>query len=70
LLSEELLNVGDRRAKQTKRNRSDLIETAAWEMVHRLAREEENSRDLAFIERHADVLNQEAADALIYQKPW
>mgnify|MGYP001560475818 CR=1 FL=1 len=68
-LSEDLLKLVDKRAKRAKRNRSDLIETATWEMVHRLAREEENARDLAIINRRADFLNKEAADALTYQKP-
>ncbi|MCC6793577.1 MAG: ribbon-helix-helix protein, CopG family [Candidatus Hydrogenedentes bacterium] len=68
-LSGNLIKLLDRRAKKAKSNRSEVLEAAAWEMLDRLAREEENARDLEIINRHADFLNKEAADVLTYQIP-
>lgn len=66
-LSEELLKVVDKRAKRAKTNRSDFIEQAVWTFVRQLIRAEQNARDLAIINRHADRLNAEAEDAQSYQ---
>lgn len=66
-LSEELLKVVDKRAKRAKTNRSDFIEQAVWTFVGLLIRSEQNARDLAIINRHADRLNAEAEDVLSYQ---
>lgn len=66
-LSEELLKLVDKRAKQLKKNRSDFIEAAVWEFVARLVRDEQNARDLEIINRRAEYLNREAADVLDYQ---
>ena len=68
-LSEELLKVIDKRAKQHKKNRSDFIEAAVWAFIGQLIRDEQNARDLEIINRRADFLNQEAADVLGYQVP-
>jgi hypothetical protein len=68
-LSQELLKVVDRRARQHKKNRSDFIETAVWTFLAQLSREEINARDLEIINRHAEALNREAADVLSYQAP-
>ena len=53
-LSAELLKVVDKRAKRAKTNRSDFIEQAVWTFVRQLIRDEQNARDLAIINRHAD----------------
>jgi len=68
-ISEELLKVVDKRAKQYKKNRSDFIEAAVLAFIGRLIRDEQNARDLEIINRRADYLNQEAAEVLAYQIP-
>jgi metal-responsive CopG/Arc/MetJ family transcriptional regulator len=66
-ISDELLKVVDKRAKQYKKNRSDFIETAIWVFIRQLIRDEQNARDLEILNRRADYLNQEATDVLAYQ---
>ncbi|MBI5079903.1 MAG: ribbon-helix-helix protein, CopG family [Chloroflexi bacterium] len=66
-LSEELLKVIDKRAKQYKKNRSDFVEAAVWAFIGHMIRDEQNAKDLEIINRRADFLNQEAADVLAYQ---
>ena len=66
-LSEELLKVIDKRAKQYKKNRSDFVEAAVWAFIGQMIRDEQNTKDLEIINRRADFLNQEAADVLAYQ---
>ena len=66
-LSEDLLIVVDKRARQHHKNRSDFIEAAVWAFVRQLARGEQNARDLEILNRRADFLNEEAADVLSYQ---
>jgi metal-responsive CopG/Arc/MetJ family transcriptional regulator len=68
-LSEELLKVVDKRAKQYKKNRSDFIEAAVLAFIGRLIRDEQNARDLEILNRRAEYLNQEAAEVLAYQIP-
>ena len=68
-LSEELLKVVDKRAKQYKKNRSDFIEAAVLAFIGKLIRDEQNARDLEILNRRADFLNQEAAEVLAYQIP-
>jgi metal-responsive CopG/Arc/MetJ family transcriptional regulator len=68
-LSEELLKVLDKRARQHHKNRSDFIEAAVWAFVRQLARNEQNARDLEILNRRADFLNEEAADVLSHQIP-
>ncbi len=66
-LSEELLKVADKRARQQKRTRSDFIEAAVRAFVQQLVRDEQNARDLEIINRKAEFLNREASDVLEYQ---
>jgi len=68
-LSKELLQAIDKRAKQLKKNRSDIMEAAVWAFIGQLIRDEQNARDLEIINRRADFLNQEAVDVLAYQMP-
>jgi metal-responsive CopG/Arc/MetJ family transcriptional regulator len=68
-LSEDLIRVVDKRAKQYKKNRSDFIEAAVRSFVQQLIRREQNARDLEIINRKADLLNKEAEDTLAYQAP-
>jgi metal-responsive CopG/Arc/MetJ family transcriptional regulator len=65
-LSEEILEAIDRRARDAK-NRSDFIETAVRAYIAKLIRDEQNAKDLAIINQHADRLNGEAADVLKFQ---
>ena len=65
-LSEDLLEAINRRSGPYK-NRSDFIEAALRAFIAQMARDEQNARDLAIINRRADYLNQEAADVLAYQ---
>lgn len=69
ILSEELLEGVDQRARQQKKTRSDFIETAVQAFIEQLIRDEQNTRDLEIINRRADFLNEEAADVLAYQVP-
>jgi len=66
-LSQELLKAVDKRTRQQKRTRSDLIEAAVEAFLQQLARDEQNARDLDIINRRADSLNKEAANVLEYQ---
>jgi metal-responsive CopG/Arc/MetJ family transcriptional regulator len=68
-ISEELLKVVDKRAKQYKKNRSDFIEAAVLAFIDQMIRDEKNARDLEILNRRADYLNQEAAEVLAYQIP-
>jgi metal-responsive CopG/Arc/MetJ family transcriptional regulator len=68
-ISDELLKVVDKRAKQYKKNRSDFIEAAVLAFIRQLIRDEQNARDLEILNRRADYLNQEATDVLAYQIP-
>jgi len=65
-LSEDILQTVDELAGSYK-NRSEFIETAVRAFIDRLIREQQNARDLEILNRHADRLNQEAADVLAYQ---
>ena len=65
-LSEDILNAIDKRSGDAK-NRSDFIETAVRAYIAQLIRAEQNAKDLAIINRHADRLNIEAADVLAFQ---
>jgi metal-responsive CopG/Arc/MetJ family transcriptional regulator len=49
------------------KNRSDFIETAVRSYIAKLIRDEQNAKDLAIINRHADRLNVEAADVPTFQ---
>jgi len=65
-LSEGLLKEIDRRSHRFK-NRSDFIEVAVCSYITHIARQEQNAKDLAIINRRADQLNKEATDVLAYQ---
>lgn len=65
-LSEELLEQIDLLPVQYQ-NRSVFLETAAWAYIEQLRREEQAARDLEILNRRADYLNAEVADALQYQ---
>jgi metal-responsive CopG/Arc/MetJ family transcriptional regulator len=66
-LTKELLRGIDRRAKQQRTTRSNFVEAAVQAFIARLARDEQNARDLEIIDRNAHFLNQEPADVLEYQ---
>jgi metal-responsive CopG/Arc/MetJ family transcriptional regulator len=66
-LSADLLATIDKRARESRQNRSEFIEAAVSTFIERLIREEQNARDLEIINRQADRLNEEAADVLAYQ---
>jgi len=68
-LSEELLKAIDQRARESKKNRSDIIEAAAWTFIDQLIREEQNTRDFEILNQRAEFLNKEAADVLTFQVP-
>ena len=63
-LSEDLLKILDRSAPE---NRSEFIEKALRAFIARLAREEQNARDIRIINDKAAALNKEALDVLGYQ---
>ena len=65
-LSEELLEQIDL-LPTPHQNRSAFLETAAWVYIEQLRREEQAARDLEILNRRADYLNAELADALQYQ---
>jgi len=44
-----------------------FIEAALRAFIAQMARDEQNARDLAVINRRADYLNQEAIDVLTYE---
>jgi metal-responsive CopG/Arc/MetJ family transcriptional regulator len=65
-LSENALRAVDRLAGRGG-NRSAVIERAILEYVERRARQERDAKDRELLDRHADVLNRETADALEFQ---
>jgi metal-responsive CopG/Arc/MetJ family transcriptional regulator len=65
-LSEELLEIVDELSRNYK-NRSEFIEIALHKFITELIRDEQNTRDIEIINRHADELNAEADDVLSYQ---
>lgn len=64
-LTEGLLEAIDERTGH--KNRSEFIETALWEFIAQIIRNEQNARDIQIINQRADYLNQEAEDVLAYQ---
>lgn len=68
-LSEELLKVLDKRARQLKKNRSAMIEVAVWAFLRQLARDDQKAKDLEILNRRANSLNREATDVLTFQIP-
>ncbi len=67
-LSDNLLTVIDQMLDKFK-NRSSFLETAAWDYIAKLEREEQDSRDIALINQRADELNAETMEMLEYQAP-
>lgn len=67
-LSQELLSMIDNMVG-AEQNRSQFLETAAWEYIDKLRRAQVNQRDLEIINQRADYLNSEVADVLTYQAP-
>ena len=65
-LPEDLLRSLDR-AVGGLTNRSRAIEQAVRDMLEAKARAERDARDVELINKHADRLNDEAADVLDYQ---
>ena len=65
-LSEKLLVAIDRDGL----NRSEFLENAAWEFIHRQEKVESNRRDVEIINANADFLNQEASEFLELQAAW
>jgi predicted transcriptional regulator len=65
-LSASALRAVDRLAGRGG-NRSAVIERAILEFVERRARQERDARDRELLDRHADALNRETADALEFQ---
>ena len=63
-LPEEVL----KRIDRVDKNRSSLLERAALAYLARIERDARDQRDLELINRHAEQLNEEALDALEYQK--
>lgn len=65
-LSEELVSAIDHYSDRFE-NRSAFIEAAAKTFIAKLAREEQDARDLDIINRQVIRLNSEALDVLSYQ---
>ena len=65
-LSEDIVKTIDRASKKGE-NRSQAIERLLREGLAARARREADARDLALLNRHADAMNAEAEDVLIYQ---
>jgi metal-responsive CopG/Arc/MetJ family transcriptional regulator len=65
-LPEDLLKAIDEYRGEHK-NRSEFVEDAVRAFIMQLVQEQQDARDLEIINRHADSLNQEAADVLAYQ---
>ena len=68
-LSEDLLKAIDKLAGP-HHNRSEFIERALRTYIAQMARQAQNAKDLAIINRRAYRLNQEASDVLAYQVDW
>ena len=68
-MSDKLLRIVDQRSRRSETNRSSFIEAAVAEYIRQELRRERDARDLEIINRNADRLNKEAADALTYQIP-
>lgn len=65
-LSEDIVKTIDRVSRKGE-SRSEAIERLLRHGLAASARQAADARDLALINRHADALNDEAADVLRYQ---
>ncbi|QQR80107.1 MAG: ribbon-helix-helix protein, CopG family [Deltaproteobacteria bacterium] len=68
-LSEDLLRSIDELTKDFK-NRSDVIEQALKEFVHKKLKEIRDEKDRQILNKKARQLNEEASDVLGYQADW
>lgn len=64
-LSEELLQAIS--AETSSENRSAFIETATWEYLELRRKRVRDRREMELISANADLLNDEARDALEFQ---
>lgn len=67
-LSGDVIAAIDRHSREFG-SRSEFLETAARELLARLARTAAERKDLEIINRRAAALNAEAEDVLSYQVP-
>jgi len=67
-LPEDLLKAVDRLSARYQ-DRSEFVEAALRVFISQLKSEDQDSRDLDIINRHAKRLNEEAMDVLTYQVP-
>jgi len=65
-LSPQILGAIDRHTKG-RMSRSQFVERAVSALIARLAKQEQDARDLEILNRCAADLNREAADVLDYQ---
>jgi len=68
VLPDELVHTVKILSHQYK-SQSVFVETALRRFIRQIQREEQQQRDLEIINRYADRLNEETADALRYQMP-
>ena len=68
LTKELLLEIT--RVAGKKANRSEFLETAAWDRISLLRRRRREARDRAILDRRSKSLNAEALDVLEYQARW
>lgn len=68
-LTKELLREIERVAGENV-NRSEFLETAAWDRITLLRRRRREARDRAILNRNSRALNAEALDVLAYQADW
>ncbi len=66
-LSPAAVKVIDKRARQSRRNRSAFIEEAVRSYLGHLEREERDKADLRILNEASGKLNDEASDVLSYQ---
>lgn len=68
-LSEDVVKAIDERVANTQ-DRSEFIEAVLWTFLRQTIRQEQEQRDFEILNRHAEELNEEAADVLEYQVSW
>lgn len=68
-LSEDLLKSLDGLTKEFK-NRSDIIEQAVREFIHKRTKELRDEKDRQILNARSHELNDEASDVLSYQMDW
>ncbi len=68
-LSEDVIKAIDEHVADAQ-GRSEFIEAVLWAFLRQDIRQEQEQRDLEILNRHAEELNEEAADVLEYQVSW